>query len=201
MNCKDAQFQIDERLRKGSTELPYEVANHIGSCPVCSAYLAESGELRSILDRFDPRVRPGELDDITFESIAALAGGKVERPGAIRARRFDLRWLWAPAAVVVAIVLVALVPKLTTNIPSTDTMNTAARLTNVELIDDIAHSDSLVGEVLADMADDMNMDNIAEELVEGADINDLLHGLSQSEMEALSNKIDELPGMGSSGKG
>jgi len=198
MLCKDVQLQIDERLRKGGPDLPNEIRGHIDSCPVCAAYLAELDSLRPVLDMADLRALPGELDDLTFEKIVAAAGGgrKAVRPG-----RFELRWLWVPLAVAAAIALMILIPRLIVNAPSTVALNTTPGITTIGLINDIALSDSLGDEVLAEMADDMNMDYIAETLSEGSDIDDLLSGLTQSEMEALGDKIDELPTTDRSGKG
>jgi hypothetical protein len=158
-----------------------------------------------MLERSDLSVRPGDLDDITFEKIVAVAGGQ---PEAVRPRRFELRpfgpapvWLWVPVAAAAAIALMVLIPRFTNNTTSTITIGATPGITSTELINDIAKSDSLGDEVLAEMADDMNMDYIAEALIEGSNINDLLHGLTQSEMEALSDKIENPPATGRSGKG
>ncbi|OGC93477.1 MAG: hypothetical protein A2W25_05685 [candidate division Zixibacteria bacterium RBG_16_53_22] len=199
MNCINARIEIDARLRKGSAELPIDVRCHVDDCPACAAHMAELIKLQSILERTDFRVRPGELDGITFERIAEIARGR--RPEVIGLKWSRPAWLWAPVAVAAAIILVSLIPKLANHVPSTTAINTASSITSAEVINDIARSEGLGDEFLTEMAGDMNVEYIAQELIEGSDIEDLLHGLTQSEMKALSDKIDNLPGMGSTGKG
>lgn len=196
MNCRDAQSRIDQSLNAGDIELPDNLRDHAESCPACSSYLAELVNLQSILEGSDLGVRPGELDDITFERIAEIAQGR--RPELIRLKWSKPGWLWAPVAAAAAIILVVLIPKFTNHAPSTIAINTTSSITSAEVINDIARSDSLGIAFLTEMAGDINVEYVAQELLNGSDVEDLIYGLTQNEMEALSDKIDNLPGMGSS---
>jgi hypothetical protein len=200
MNCKDAQFRIDESFMAGQEDLAAEIRKHVDTCRICAGYLAELAELQTLLAGSGPDVHPGELEDLTFEKIVAVADSK-GRGKVARSRRFEHRWLWAPMAAAAIIVLTVLIPKFTGDSPSGVALNTSSDITSTELINDIAESDSLGDVVLAEMADDINVDYIAEALIDDSDINDLLHGLTQGEMEALFDKIDDLPETGQTGKG
>jgi len=204
MNCKMAKLKIDECIKANALSLPHEVEAHLISCAQCSAYRSELAGLQSILDKSDMSVYPGELDDITFESITAVASGKGREIKA-GSRKAVYRWLWAPAAIAATIIVTVLVPQLANRVPSGSSAETAivapTSITSVEVISDIARSDSLGDEVLADIAQDIDMDYIADALLEGSDVSDMLYGLTPSEMEALYNKIDNLSETGSTGKG
>jgi hypothetical protein len=198
MNCRDIRKIIDQHFGPGpqdpggKTAMPAPVDTHIASCPDCAAYLNELALLGSMLNSADYSVRPGELDSITFDNIAAAESSRWAR-GRSTANQPNIRWLWAPVAVAAAIILVILIPKIgdTPSSLSTDSFSSSG-ITSAEIINDISSSDSLGDEVLSSLAADIDFENVADEIIYNAEIADLLQGLTPSELEALSDKIDEL---------
>jgi hypothetical protein len=190
MNCKECQKLLEENFRSGKTTLADDLKRHVVSCSSCAAFSEELRALGSILAGSDPKVLPGELDDITFERIVSEARGTNVKPAHAKPR-VALRWAWAPAAAAVVIVAL-LIPKLYDGSTDQIIYDPLTDLTAVEIIDDIASSDSLGVEVLASLADDANLDYLVDELAADAEVDDLLGGLSQGELENLYDKIEDL---------
>jgi hypothetical protein len=201
MNCRSVRKAIEEHIAAKGMPLSDSISGHIDSCPSCLAYLGQLLEMRTALDLSREHVRPGELDDMTFEKIAALAGARKYMPRGISIKDHKLRWALAPVALAAAIVVAVLIPEYYNRPDMIIAANGASDQSSNEIINEIATSESLGTEILADMAIDLNFDNIADELMREAEFNDLLYGLTQSELEALNNKIDDLPRTGRSGKG
>jgi hypothetical protein len=194
MNCAKCQREIDDSMAAKGTVYPPEVSEHLKSCVLCAVYAREVSILQGALDGTSERVVPGELDDITFESILqAASGGK--RMTIRRKQPWVIRRGWVPAAAAATIVAIFLAPALFKGAPtSIVTVGTAPAMSSVEIINDIAASDSLTGEFLVDLADDIDLENLADELSGDGNIDDLLRGLTQNEIEALYDRLENLKG-------
>lgn len=194
MNCKDARDGIDRALISTPFSLPAEVDAHIENCPDCSAYLKEVYALQTVLNKHSLEVMPGELDNLTFEKIVSRAEEKKKKPVAWRPA-FRWRWVLAPASVA-AIFIIALLIRGNDVTTMADLNNTVSySMTSAEIVDQIAGSDSLGEELLVTLANkNSDFEHVADELLSGSDINDLLSGLTDDELKALYNKIDKLKG-------
>jgi len=194
MNCKDVQKQIGALFGKGEFSLPEEMRLHVGRCPACASFAADLKSMQGVLDTHDFKVRPGELDDITFEKITAAASSAPERRSTPGFARF-LRWAWVPAAASAAVLALMLLLRDPASTDSTYTGTELMDYTNHELVDEIAASDSLGAELLVSLAgDDDELTHAADELLSGADLDDLLDGLTSDELKTLYSKLDDLKG-------
>jgi len=193
MNCKQVQDSIDLLLSEGGVSLPHEISSHIEKCSSCRDHLKDISALGEILDRRLLEVNPGELDDLTFEKIAALAGEEMVRVAPLKP---FWRWLMAPAAAVAVVAIVAGVVFLRGHNTKTDnSLSMPYVLNGVEILEQIASSDSLSRELLTSLASgDSDLEYIADELTSGSDIEDLLSSLNFEELQALYDKLDNLKG-------
>lgn len=195
MNCKQVQDGIDLLLSECGISLPHELSSHIDKCSSCRDYLKDISALGEILDRKPLEVNPGELDDLTFEKIVTLAGEEMVRVAPLKPF-WRWRWLVAPAAAVAVVAIVAGVVFLRGH--NTKTNNSSSMpyvLNGVEILEQIASSDSLSRELLTSLASgDSDLEYIADELTSGSDIDDLLSSLNSEELQALYDKLDNLKG-------
>jgi hypothetical protein len=191
MNCREYQRQIDIGFKQSGYEISGELVEHIQSCSSCSAYLRQLESLQEALNR-PLAILPGELDDITWETIGATAPDrKKERRPAKFARL--LKWSLVPAAITAAVILVIMLFK-----PGAKNDYSGMSIdpyTTLGTDNSILSSDSLSIQVLSSMAaDDASLDRAADELLSGSDIDDLLGNLTPDELKALYDKIDNLKG-------
>jgi hypothetical protein len=194
MNCAKFQKLIDESFSKGDFFLSDEIRRHLEICSTCAAFAADLRSLQGVLDRRDFAVRPGELDGITFENIIA-AKPAVEIKRSVPALARFLRWAWVPAAVS-ALILVALIATRGTSPTGDSYTDTGLNgYTNQELVNQISSSDSLGTEFLVSLAgDDDDFTDAADELLSGADLDEILDGLTSDELKTLYSKLDDLKG-------
>jgi hypothetical protein len=195
MNCKAIQEKIDIEFRHGVSEISGDLKAHIENCPVCSSYLRELTGLDNILNRSHFEVRPGELDDLTFEKIVSIASGK-KRIRETSGRIFRLKWALIPAAAAAVIIIAMFIPRMT-NTPTVATSNSIDYYLPIDenLEETLASSDTLTNQFLLSMAGSSgDLDIVADELLSESDINDILSSLSASEMEALYQKLGNLKG-------
>jgi hypothetical protein len=193
MNCKQVQDSMDLLLSEGGVSLPHVLSSHVEKCSFCRDHLKDISALGEILDRRPFEVNPGELDDLTFQKIVALAREEMVR---VAPPKPFWRRLMAPAAAVAVVAIVVAVVFMKGNIINTDDSSSMPYVLNgVEMLEQIASSDSLSRELLNSLASgDSDLEHIADELTSGCDIDDLISSLNTEELQALYDKLDNLKG-------
>ena len=204
MNCKDIQKRIDIAFGRGEPELSHDLKAHVESCPNCKPYFEELVRLNQILAKSHVKMRPGELDDLTFERIVGLASTKEKKAGVV-ADIFKIKWArksrvlttWIPAAAAAIIIGVLFMPQVINKpIPTTVAVSTTDFSTSdANLETALLSSDTLTNQFLSTIAGNSNeYDQADEVLLSGANINDMINGLSDNELQALYKKLDNLKG-------
>lgn len=196
MNCREFREKIDLEFNRGEVEVPSELKKHLQSCDSCSAYSGELARLRESLEKQRFEVLPGELDDITFEKIAQSKRPYPEKRGLFETifRGFP-RWGWAPAAVVAAIILFTIVPKIGERISTIYQLDEPSGVT--EIVDEYAEiesEDDLALVVVSLLENDTDFQWAAEELTTGMDYEDLIDDLTDDELRALYDRIEIIEG-------
>jgi len=196
MDCKEFQEKIDLEFRYGAFEMPSELRQHMQDCHSCSAYSGELSRLKESLHEQKFEVLPGELDDITFEKIAQLEQPGPEKRGVFEAVFTGFRrWVWAPAAVVAVIIILAIIPQFIERTATIFPLDESSGI--VEIVDDYAEIESyddLALVVVSLLEDDTEFDWAAGELIIDMDYNDLIDDLTDDELRALYDKIEMING-------
>jgi predicted anti-sigma-YlaC factor YlaD len=194
MRCEQVRIELSDGLGRKTVSYPDSVRQHLETCPECADYLRQLSLLRNTLDRPDPRVLPGELDEITFENIIQSAGvSKRAIPG--RSRAWRLGWVFAPLALVAVIAAVISFSNFEGNRSGVYVAETDGPITEQELIGQIAENDTLPDIVISSMAgDDKYLDSAVEEMIGQAGVDQILDSMSDDELQALYSRIDELKG-------
>ena len=196
MKCKDIQKRIDIEFRQGGFELSEKLNSHVESCPACASYLKALARLDQVLANAPLEIRPGELDDLTFERIVDLASSKGEKTG-IFVNIFKLKWAWVPAAAAAIIIAAIYIPQITHKSTPTASIYTADSYmpSDADLEAALLSSDTLTDQFLSTIAgNSKDLDLVNDELMSGANINDIINSLSNSELEALYKKLGNLKG-------
>lgn len=196
MKCKDIQERIDSEFRQGGVELPEELKSHVQSCPDCASYLKALGRLDQVLASVPLEVQPEELDNLTFERIVDLASSKGKKTGIIE-NIFKLKWAWIPAAAAAIIIAAIYVPQIIHRSTPTASNHTTDFYmpSDADLEAALLSSDTLTDQFLSTVAgNSTDLDLVNDELMSGADINDMINSLSNNELEALYKKLDNLKG-------
>lgn len=193
MNCREFRNKIDLKMGNGSFEIEADLMGHMQACESCRLYSEEISVLRDGLIRQRFEVIPGELDDITFENIAALSGKRREATRGIIPSIG--KWAWIPAAAAAIILIAVLIPNMI--------MTTDNGLTESEIYDpldwayeyDIIVSENLGSMVIASLvANETELDQLAEELLSESDFDELLESLTDEELGVLYERIDLING-------
>jgi hypothetical protein len=194
MNCQKIQKRISGYFGSQEYSLPEEVTLHISSCPECAAFANDLLSLHGVLGESRLEIRPGELDQLTFEKIAELASSKEKkRYASLIVRRFW--WLLTPAAAAsLALIIFFTTHNKTGNIP--DYIQTSSiAYSGMESVNDILASDSLGTELLTSLiGNDTELDHAADELISGSNLDDLINGMTSDELKTFYNKLDDLKG-------
>jgi hypothetical protein len=192
MNCKEFRKQADNFFGQKENIGSSQLKEHADSCPACAVYLNEFSILRGALNEIHFGIRPGELDDISFERIAAMASNPAGKHRAIRIA-WPIKWILAPVAVSAAAVLIFMLAK---PVPKSDNSFTVSvPYSSQEIESAILSSDTLGIEILSSLAgDDTELDRAADELISDSDIDDILSSMSADELKAVYDKIDNLKG-------
>jgi hypothetical protein len=195
MNCAYYQRQLDGLLKVNGLKMPEELRRHVDSCPECAAHKSELLALGKIIGETTYTIELGELDHINFDNIKALALGTKDKPAKTR-RGFSFKWLWAPAAVAMAVAAFLIFsPKNNNSIKNYSDINIDISLTSQDLENQISSSDSLSKQLLSSLAtNDGEFDNAADELTNNANLDDLINGLTDNELDAFYSKINDLKG-------
>jgi hypothetical protein len=195
MNCAKFKIQIDSFLSSNSLDLPKNLMSHFERCDECAAYFQDVRALKGVLDDTSLEVRPGELDDITFDQIKVLATEADRKPVNIK-NIFSLRWIWVPAVASAAALLIFLY-SAKSNQPASSYSDISFGLATSghDFEIQIASSDSLSTRLLSSLAaNDADLDKAADVLIGDTNLNDLLNSLNDDELKTLYNKIDNLKG-------
>jgi hypothetical protein len=193
MKCKEFRNEAESEFGERDYVLSAEMKSHVDSCAECSAYLKEITALKEALAKPSLSVRPGELDDITFEKIATLASAKTPRRGTIRVG-WPVKWILAPLTVAAFAVIIFILAK-----PVQQTDNSYAGIgpySSVEIENAVLASDSTGANLLSSLAasDTASLEYVSDELISDSDINDILGSMSVDELKTLYDKIDNLKG-------
>lgn len=192
MNCREFQEKIDLEFSRGEFEMPSELKRHLQDCDSCNAYSGELARLRESLEKQRIEVHPGELDDITFEKIARVVRPYPEKRGLFETifRGFP-RWGWAPAAVVGAIILFTIVPKIGERATTNYQLDEPSAVTEfADEYADIESDDDLALVVVSLLENDTDFIRAAEELIADMEYDDLIDGLTDDELKALYDRIE-----------
>ena len=194
MNCKAFRKQVDIAFGQSGYEITGELLEHANSCHLCSEYLKELKLLQDALNEPHLTVRPSELDDLSFDKIVSAAPSHKNDRRPVRIVR-PLRWLVAPAAVSVVAILIIMLAKPAQRNVNNYSGSIIEPYSNLVSDNTLLSSDSLSIQVLSSMAgDDKDLDSAADELLSSSDIDDILSSMSQDELKALYDKIDNLKG-------
>ncbi len=194
MNCGEFRKRIDSSFAKGEYDISGDLLEHAKSCADCSAYLKELELLKTALNVPELKVLPGELDDLTFEKIllAEPGGARKHQPARVT---WPFKWIFAPAAVGVIAVLIVLFSGIGKKNVIDYTGISADSYSDVAVDSSILSSDSLSIELLSSIAgDDADLDHASDELLSDSNIDDILGTLTNGELEALYDKLDNLKG-------
>ena len=194
MDCRKIQEQISGYFGNRDLSLPDHITRHLSDCRECAAFARDLAGLPGILSQSKLEVRPGELDDLTFEKIAELASSKEnQRYNPVYIRR--LNWLLAPIAVA-GLALVIFFVSHNKTVPAPDYIQTSSfTYSGIESVDDILASDSLGTELLTSLVgNDTELEQTADELISDTNLDDLLNGMTSDELKTLYNKLDNLKG-------
>jgi hypothetical protein len=197
MNCSEFRDTIDSEFKGDIPDLSLELKQHFDSCSACASHLKGFIELRRVLAHDRLEVLPGELDNINFERIISLVSGKEKKQHA-RDSVFIAwaRWAWIPAAAAAMILMAVLIPRIGTR---SDIDYSSALLlygpTGQQLEDVVASSDSLSREFMSTLLNGAgDIYQAGEELTSGSDINEMLNGLSDTELRTLEERLANLKG-------
>jgi hypothetical protein len=196
MNCREFKEKIDLEFRSGALEIPSELRQHMQSCDFCSAYVGQLSRLRESLNEQRFEVLPGELDDLTFEKIARSKHCQPVRAGVFETvfARYR-RWIWAPAAVVAVIMILAIMPQFIDRNGAIYQLDQSSG--GVGIVDDYAvieSDDDLAAVVVSLLEDEADFDRAAEELMLDLDYDDLIDDLTDDELKALYDKFEMING-------
>jgi hypothetical protein len=193
MNCREFRNKADNEFRERTIDFSSEMKKHADSCIECAAYTKELAALRGALAKPSLSIRPGELDDITFEKIATLASEKGRRRASVRIA-WPVKWILAPltVAAVAAIIFILAKPVQKTDNPFAG----IAPYSSVEIENSILSSDSAGVELLTSLAasDTTSLGYVSDELLSNSEINDILGSMSVDELKTLYDKINNLKG-------
>ncbi len=196
MNCREFREKIDLEFRFGALEILSELRQHIQSCDSCSAYFGQLSRLRESLNEQKFEIFPGELDDITFEKIAQSEHRQPAKSGIFEIVFAGFRrWIWAPAAVVAVIIILAIMPQFIDRNGAIYPLDESSG--GVGIVDDYAvieSYDDLALVVVSLLEDDADFDWAAEELMLDMDYDDLIGDLTDDELRALYDKIEMING-------
>ena len=196
MNCREFREKIDLEFRSGALEILSELRRHMQDCDSCSAYFGQLSRLRESLNEQKFEILPGELDDITLEKIAQLKHRQPAKSAVFETvfTRFR-RWIWAPAAVVAVIIILAIMPRFIDRNAAIYPLDESSG--GVGIVDDYAvieSYDDLAIVVVSLLEDDADFDWAAEELMLDMDYNDLIDDLTDDELRTLYDKIEIING-------
>lgn len=192
MNCREFQEKIDLIFRRGASEMPSELREHIQSCDSCRAYSGELSGLRESLDEQKFEVLTGELDDLTFEKIVQLKSPRLPKRAVFDGFR---RRAWAPVVVAAAIILLAIIPYFVERISTIYQQDESPGV--ADIVDDYAvieSYDDLALVVVSLLEDDTDFAWAAEELMLNMDYDDLIDDLTNDELRALYDRIEMING-------
>ena len=186
MNCKDVQRQIDLELKKDSVDVGEAVKAHFETCPGCRNYYRRAVHLGNLLGRQKFEVLPGELDDLTFEKIAA--SGRPEKKTGFLQSIFSIRWVWVPVAAAAIFIIFALFP------------GRVNHNTEIKLIDwSPSYStyvpeglDSTVFSSFENIGDDLEI--MEEVLLYDSDVDNLIESLTEEELDILYERLNSKSG-------
>ena len=210
MRCKQVQEELSIGWGRKDFAFPGSIKEHLQSCRECSEFLRDLTLLQNALDEPDLSVIPGELDDITFENIiGAEEPVKSVKPS----RAWRLGWVLAPIALVAVIAIVISFTHFGITTSNTDVANIASSSrisiadsladlsysaignTELDLINQIVSNDTLPDLVISSMANgDSYLDYTIEEIAGQGEVDQILNSMSDDELKALYNKIDQLKG-------
>ncbi|UCE64889.1 MAG: hypothetical protein JSU85_08335 [Candidatus Zixiibacteriota bacterium] len=192
MKCEDVQKRIDLELTGSSLDFDSALKSHIESCEKCGLYYKEVIRLKGILSSQSFEVLPGELDDITFEKI--IHSAKPESRGAgVFESIFSLRWVWAPAAAVAIIILFLVSPDINNleNGKSLSVQSDSTYLGNGIFVESDEEASALAVSLISDNAE---IELLADELIFGSEIDDLIETLTDDEFEILYERLGNTNG-------
>ena len=190
MNCDMIRSKINLTLTGESFALDAEITAHLETCPACAVYHAELSQLRGTLNEQVFEVRPGELDDITFESVAGGSKKSKKLTGFSRIVVSSFRrWAWAPAVAAAIILYFAYTPKHVV-INGDEAAITSRDSYNWILSDLTDGAWSSVVDVFIE--DETEFDYVADEIP--LDLEDALESMTDEELKILYDRIDNLNG-------
>lgn len=192
MKCEDVQKRIDLELSGSSLDIDSEIKLHIDSCEKCGLYYKEVVKLKEILSDQNFEVMPGELDDITFEKIIQSAKPETGKSGLFESI-FSLRWAWVPAAVAAIIILFLVSPNINNleNGKSSIIQSDSTYLGDGIFIGSEQEASALARSLISA---DSELELLADELIFGSEIDDLIETLSDDEFEKLYERLGNING-------
>ncbi len=192
MNCQDVQKRIDLELSGSSIAIDSALMSHIENCEKCGLYYKEIVQLREILKSQSFEVLPGELDDITFEKIIQSPAPATVKAGVFESI-FSLRWAWVPAAVAAIIILFLVSPNINNleNGKSSIVQSDSTYLGDGIFIGSEQEASALARSLISD---DSQLELLADELIFGSEIDDLIETLSDDEFEILYERLGNING-------
>jgi len=192
MKCDDVQKRIDLELGDSSVDIDFALKSHIESCEKCGLYYKEIVRLREILNSQSFEALPGELDDITFEKIIQSPGPETGK-ASIFESIFSLRWAWVPAAVAAVIILFLVSPKVNNieNGELTAVQNESTFLGDGIFVESDEEASALARSLISD---DAEIELLADELIFGSEIDDLIETLTDDEFELLYERLGNING-------
>jgi len=195
MNCDDFKKEISLELTGRDFQLLPNLKKHLENCDSCSQWYRDLSAVRDTLNSRSFEISPGELDDLTFEKIIAGDSSKAQNRGFLEILLPAVRkWAWVPAAAAAIAITLLLLPNSPTVPVDDEVIITQSSGTDWSLISEAADSgmwSMIVGSLVDDNSD---FDLVAEELSRELNFEDELSGLSDDELRALYDNIDQLEG-------
>ena len=196
MNCSKFKERLNLEFHSEDSGLPSELDDHIRACDSCRAYYSQLARTREILNRQSFEVRPGELDDITFEKIAGAKPVSIPSESVFdKIKAVVGRRVWVPAVAAAAVVILVFAPRMFKG--SNGIYYSNQQYGSLETTDDyssIQSSEDLAYVVESLMDDDSEVDLVADELMMDTDYEDLIDYLSDDELDALYERIETMNG-------
>jgi hypothetical protein len=192
MKCEDVQKRIELELSDSSIAIDSALMSHIEGCDKCGSYYKEIVRLREILNSQSFEVLPGELDDITFEKIIKSAKPETGKSSVFESI-FSLRWAWVPAAVAAIVILFLVSPNINNleNGKSSTARSDSTYVGDGVFVESEQEASTLARSLISD---DTEIELLAEELIFGSDVDDLIETLSDEEFEKLYESLGKING-------
>jgi len=188
MKCNEVREQIDLQLKCGSHDLEPAYKEHLDSCVDCREYYDQTAGLAELLNSQEFEILPGELDDLTFEKIAASAR-PAKKSGYLR-NIFSIRWAWIPAAAAIFIMFTIFPGRV----------NHDNESGTVKIIDWSPSFSTYVPAGLDSTAfssfniDDNDLEILEEEILYNSDVDYIIESLTDEEFDILYERINSKGG-------